>query len=79
MGPPNAPMMSGRIMDPKGSMCAAGLSVRRPARFAVGSPSLLAIQPWATSCGMAESMTSPTEMRIVMIREVENTSRPFLT
>ena len=30
--------ISGKIIEPKGSMCGIGFKVRRPAYFAVGSP-----------------------------------------
>src|SRR3989338_4775289 len=46
----NAIKTPGRKMVPTGSTCMSGLSVRRPASFAVGSPSLYATQPWAYSC-----------------------------
>ncbi len=38
---PNA----GRMIDPNGSMCGIGLSVRRPARLAVSSPNHRATTP----------------------------------
>lgn len=38
------------MMVPKRSMCEMGFSVSLPMSRAVWSPSLFAIQPWATSC-----------------------------
>ena len=50
--------MAGRMMDPKGSMCLAGLRVSLPASRAVGSPSRAAITPWATSWRMIEGAST---------------------
>ena len=66
-----SPMTSGRIIDPTGSRCAAGLSVSLPASFAVWSPRRFAAHPWATSCTTAENMTRTTEMTILKICVVE--------
>src|SRR3569623_1406828 len=47
--PPARISTSGTSTVPMGSMCFKGLRVRRPSIIAVGSPSLRATQPWATS------------------------------
>ena len=57
---PNAGMM----IDPNGSMCGIGLSVRRPARFAVSSPNHSATTPCEISCRMIEA-TSATKKTTV--------------
>ncbi len=59
-------MMSGRATDPNPSRCALGFKVRRPASFAVGSPHLSAAQPWATSCTVADNITSTTDIAMLM-------------
>src|SRR5207248_1115293 len=45
---------TGKMIVPKGSMWAIGLSVSRPARFAVSSPKLLATHPCDTSWRMID-------------------------
>src|SRR3569623_191119 len=47
--PPARISTSGTSTVPMGSMCFKGLRARRPSIIAVGSPSLRATQPWATS------------------------------
>ena len=54
---PNAPnpvivSIAGRMIEPNGSMCGIGFSVRRPARLAVSSPNHSATTPWLISCRM---------------------------
>src|SRR5512132_453453 len=54
---PNAPnplivSSAGRMIEPNGSMCGIGFSVRRPARLAVSSPKSNATTPWLISCRM---------------------------
>src|SRR5258708_15236621 len=59
----NAPS-AGRMIDPNGSMCGIGLSVRRPARLAVSSPNQSATTPCEISCRMMDA-TSATKKTIV--------------
>ena len=44
------------MIDPSGSMWRTGLSVSRPARWAVSSPKARATTPWETSCRMIDGM-----------------------
>src|SRR5690348_265422 len=53
---------------PTGSMCLMGLRVRRPSIRAVGSPSLLAIQPWATSWTVMANRSGTPTRRIFWTR-----------
>src|SRR5438270_3648600 len=53
---------TGRRMVPKGSMWAAGFSVRRPARLAVSSPNMSATRPWETSCRMIDGTRTAKKM-----------------
>ncbi len=51
-GIPESAPNAGRMIDPNGSMCGTGFSVRRPAFFAVSSPNQRATTPWLISCRM---------------------------
>ena len=51
-GMPASAPIAGRMIDPNGSMCGTGLSVRRPARRAVSSPNHSATTPCEISCRM---------------------------
>jgi len=53
-GEPPKSRKRGRRMLIKGSMWGMGFRVSLPMSLAVGSPSLSATKPWATSCRMAE-------------------------
>lgn len=66
-GEPEKIRRSGRRMLIKGSIWLWGLSVKRPESLAVGSPSLSATNPCATSCKMAEKskMTKPIIISIL--------------
>src|SRR3954471_23913981 len=44
------------ISVPSGSMCTIGFSERRPSSLAVGSPSLYATNPCASSCSVSDRM-----------------------
>lgn len=56
----------------KGSMCFFGLSVNLPASLAVGSPSLSATNPCATSCKIAEKIriTRPINGTAILFLEL---------
>src|SRR5215475_13919319 len=62
---PNPEMVSnaGRMIDPNGSMCGMGFSVRRPARLAVSSPKKSATTPWLISCRMIARNRQPKKTR----------------
>ena len=49
--PPNNDIAKGRITVPSQSTCASGFSVTRPSNTGVSSPSFIATQAWANSCG----------------------------
>src|SRR5271169_567223 len=50
------------MIDPNGSMWGIGFSVRRPARFAVSSPSHSATTPWLSSWRMTATTRHPKRM-----------------
>ena len=52
---------------PTGSTCGAGLSVSRPARFAVSSPNALATTPCETSWRMIEGTITQKMMISVLV------------
>ncbi len=56
INPPRKNISAGNRIDPKGSMCEIGLSVNRPALFAVSSPNQRATKPWATSWKITETI-----------------------
>src|SRR5262245_32630616 len=55
-GTPSSAPIAGITIDPTGSMCGIGFSVRRPARFAVSSPNHDATTPWLTSWKITATM-----------------------
>ena len=61
IGEPEKTKSAGIITLMTGSICGRGFKVKRPRIFAVGSPSLNAVNPCITSCSIAEriKMTSP--------------------
>ena len=54
--------IAGMTIDPTGSMCGIGLSVRRPARLAVSSPNHDATTPWLTSCRITATIRQPKKI-----------------
>ncbi len=58
-------MLKMKTKSPRGSRCLMGFMVRRPSILAVGSPSLWATQPWASSWRvMARSMAGRATMTV---------------
>lgn len=75
-GPFASASIAGSRIEPNGSICGIGLSVRRPALRAVGSPSLPATKPCETSCTMIDGirmrMTRPASMKSLVVNENKN-------
>ena len=63
-GKPVSAPSAGRMIEPNGSMCGIGFSVRRPALRAVSSPNQSATTPWLISCRITAT-TSATNQRTV--------------
>ena len=56
--------MAGSMIEPNGSMCGIGFSVRRPARLAVSSPNQNAATPWLISWRMTATTRHPKRMSV---------------
>src|SRR6185437_4367967 len=72
LNPMNGPKMisAGNSSVPMGSTCATGLSVIRPCRSAVWSPSREAVHAWAHSCTLSEKM-SRTNSKMAMTNALD--------
>ncbi len=67
-GRPTMAPMAGSTIDPNGSMCGTGFSVRRPASFAVRSPNQRATTPWLISWRMTATTRQPNQMTVCSSR-----------
>ena len=61
-GTPSSAPIAGITIEPTGSMCGIGFSVRRPARLAVSSPKKDATTPWLTSWRITAAIRQPKKM-----------------